>query len=115
MANPKKGVAKRKVRPPATTPDAREQQMIALAVDEAERQLLEGRASSQVITHYLKLGTTKEKIEQEILIEQKKLLQAKTEDLASAKRVEELYKNALDAMRNYTGNGRSDENDDEIL
>ena len=113
MANPKKGVAKRKVRPPATTPEAREQQMIALAVDEAERQLREGRASSQVITHYLKLGTTKEKIEQEILVEQKKLLQAKTEDMASNKKVEELYKNALDAMRNYTGNsgGRYDEED----
>ena len=58
-------------RPPATTPEARENQMIALAVDLAERQLLEGTASSQVITHYLKLGSTKERIEKEILEKQK--------------------------------------------
>lgn len=90
-------------RPPATTPEARENQLISLAVDLAERQLSEGTASSQVITHYLKLGSTKERIEKEILQEQKTLLQAKTENLQSAKRVEELYENALNAMRSYSG------------
>lgn len=88
---------------PALTPDAREQQMISLAVDCAERQLLEGTASSQVIVHYLKLATKKERIENEILEEQKKLITAKTEDLQAAKRNEELYQKVLDAMAIYTG------------
>ena len=57
-------------RRPALTPEARENQLISLAVDLAEKQLQEGTASSQVITHYLKLGSTKEKIEKEILEKQ---------------------------------------------
>ena len=96
-------------RPPATTPEARENQLIALAVDLAEKQLSKGTASSQVITHYLKLGSTKEQIEKEILIQQKELIQAKTEALRAAKRVEELYANALNAMRTYSGQGGSDD------
>lgn len=98
-------------RPPATTPEARENQMIALAVDLAEKQLVEGTASSQVISHYLKLGSTKEKLEKEILEKQKELITAKTEAIHSAKRVEELYKNALNAMRSYSGGGYSDDDD----
>ena len=98
-------------RRPALTPEARENQMIALAVDLAEKQLMEGTASSQVITHYLKLGSTKERIEKEILLEQKKMIVAKTENLQSQKRVEELYADAMKAMRKYTGAG-SEEIDD---
>lgn len=93
----------------ATTPEARENQLISLAVDLAEKQLLEGTASSQVITHYLKLGSTKEKIEKEILEKQKELIEAKTEALQSAKRVEELYTKAIDAMRNYSGQGNGND------
>lgn len=98
----------RKMRP-ALTPEARENQMISLAVDLAEQQLRDGTASSQVITHYLKLGSTKERIEKEILEKQKELISAKTESMKSAQRVEELYTNALNAMRNYSGHGDSDE------
>ena len=98
---------------PATTPEARENQMIALAVDLAEKQLIEGTASSQVITHYLKLATTKEKIEREILEKQKELIVAKTEYLQSAKRIEELYSNALKAMQNYSGQTCSMEDDED--
>lgn len=92
----------RKIRP-ALSPEARENQMISLAVDLAERQLVEGTASSQVITHYLKLGSTKERIEKEILEKQKELIEAKTQTLQSAQRVEELYSNALNAMKKYSG------------
>lgn len=95
---------------PALTPEARENQLISLAVDLAEQQLLDGTASSQVITHYLKLGSTKERLEKQIMQEQKKLLEAKTEAIQSAKRVEELYANALNAMKNYSGQS-SDEDD----
>ena len=89
----------------ALTPEARENQLIYLATDLAEKQLREGTASSQVITHYLKLGSSKEKLEQDILRENKKLLTAKTEALQSAKRVEELYTEAITAMRRYSGHG----------
>ena len=98
-------------RAPAKTVEARENQLIALAVDLAEKQLEKGSASSQVITHYLKLGSTKERLEKEILVHQKDLLVAKTESIQSAKKVEELYKNALDAMRTYSGQGGPVEDD----
>lgn len=90
-------------RPPATTPEGRENQLVSLAVELAERQLREGTASSQVITHYLKLGTTRERLEQERLASENELLKAKVEALSSAARVEELYKEALNAMRSYAG------------
>lgn len=92
-------------RPPATTPDSRENQLISLAVDLAEKQLSEGTASSQVISHYLKLGSSQARLEKEILFHQKELIQAKTENLKSAKKQEELYSNALNAMRTYSGRG----------
>ncbi len=94
---------------PALDPEARENQLIALAINLAEKQLIEGTASSQVITHYLKLGSTKERIEKEILEKQKDLITAKTEAIQSAKRVEELYANALEAMRTYSGHKSNDE------
>lgn len=87
----------------ARTLEAREDQLIALAVDLAEQQLRDGTASAQVITHYLKLGSTKDRLEKEIMAEQKELLKAKTESIQSAKRQEELYSNALNAMRSYSG------------
>lgn len=98
----------RKLRP-ALSPEAQENRMISLAVDLAERQLIEGTASSQVITHYLKLATTKEKLERELLEKELALKQAKTEALQSAKRIEELYSEAISAMRNYSGQGEPDE------
>lgn len=97
-----KGSATKELRP-ATNPEARENQLISLAVDLAEKQLREGTASSQVISHFLRLGSTKEKLEKEILEKQKDLITAKTENLRSAKEIEELYNNAINAMRSYSG------------
>lgn len=94
---------------PALTPEARENQLIFLATELAEQQLRDGTASSQVITHYLKLGSTKERIEKEILEKQKELITAKTEVLQSTKRMEELYVDAINAMKSYSGHGDSDE------
>lgn len=94
---------------PALTPEARENQMISLAVDLAEQQLRDGTASSQVIAHYLKLGSTKANLEKEKLIQENELLKAKTEAMQSAKRIEELYENALNAMRNYSSSGGLDD------
>lgn len=98
----------RRIRP-ATNPEAREKQLIALAVDLVEQRLLDGTASSQETTHFLKLGSMKNRLEMEKLQEENRLLQAKTEALQSAKRVEELYSEAISAMRRYSGNGDSDE------
>lgn len=94
---------------PALTPEARENQLIALAVDLAEKQLIEGTASSQVITHYLKLGSTKERIEKEILEKQKELISAKTEAIKDSKDMKALYKEALSAMQRYSGRGGSED------
>lgn len=96
----------RKTRP-ALTPEAQENKMISLAVDLAERQLLEGTASSQVITHYLKLGSMRERREREKLEEEVKLLRAKTETLEAARRTEEQYMAVIAAMKKYSG--KSDE------
>lgn len=90
-------------RPPATTPEARENQLIGKAVDLAERQLEDGTASAQVISHYLKLGSSREVLEQERLVNENALLEAKREAMASAARVEELYGAAINAMRAYAG------------
>lgn len=90
---------------PALNPEARENQLIYLATELAEQQLRDGTASSQVITHYLKLGSSKEKIEKEILEKQKQLITAKTEMLKSAKNMEELCTNAINAMKSYSGHG----------
>ena len=83
------GSSSRKIRP-ALTPEARENQMISLAVDLAEKQLLEGTASSQVITHFLKLGSTKAQVEKELLERQRDLAAAKTDSLKSQQKIEEL-------------------------
>ena len=95
-------------RNPAAEPEDRENQLISLATRLAEKQLREGTASAQVITHYLKLGSTKEKLEKEKLMEENKLLRAKTEALQTAKKAEEAYVDVLKAMRRYSGNDSDD-------
>ena len=82
-----------------------------MAVNLAEEQLIDGTASSQVITHYLKLGTTREHLEKEVLAEKRDQLRAKTESLASGKDAQELYSNAVDAMRAYSGSDGEVSND----
>ena len=89
--------------PPAQDPVAREKQLINLAVDLAEKQLIEGTASPSVLTHYLKLASTRETVEREILEKQAKLITAKTDSISQAKDTEEMVKQAIDAMRTYSG------------
>lgn len=98
---------------PALTPEARENQLISLAVDLAEKQLLEGTASSQVITHYLKLGSMREQVEREKLRRENELLAAKAEAVKAADRRDELYKEAINAMRRYSGQRVEEDEDDE--
>lgn len=103
--------ATRKKLPPALTPEGRESQLISAAMNLAEKQLLDGTATSQVITHFLKLGTEKYEREIEKLRKENALLQAKTESLESAKRMEELYDKAIKSMKDYSGLSGEDEED----
>ena len=111
MANPTKddGPPKRQ-RPPARTPEGRENQLVSLAYDLAERQLSDGTASSQVITHFLKEASTRQRLENEILKLQTDLVKAKTENLRASARTDELFSEAIKAMRTYSGQNRGDEN-----
>lgn len=90
-------------RPPASTPDERENQLIAEAINLAEKQIMEGTASAQVITHYLRLGSSKTRLENEKLRRENELLKARTEALESQKDIKKLYSEALKAMRTYSG------------
>ena len=95
-------------RPPATTPEGREQQLTALAMDAIEKRIRNGTASAQELTHFAKLGSPTSKLERQILEKQKELLEAKTAAIKSQERTEELYKNALSAMRTYSGSPEKD-------
>ena len=94
----------------AETPEARESQLISLVFDLAERKIRDGTASSQVMTHFLKLGTIHAELEKEKLVHENELLRAKTEAIKSQQRMAEMYANALAAMRSYSGNDDSGEN-----
>ena len=94
---------------PALSPEARENQLISLAVDLVEQRLIDGTASSQETTHFLKLATTKARLEKEILEQQKDLMLAKTEQIRSEQHKEELYEEVINALRKYNGQGDSDE------
>ncbi len=98
----------RKMRP-ALTPEAKENQMISYAMDLAEKQLREGTASSQIIVHYLKLATEKERLEQEKIKQEIELQKAKTKALASDEEIKTMYADAIKAMQKYSGYGDQSE------
>lgn len=93
----------------ALTPEARENQLINLAVDLAEQQLRDGTASSQVITHFLKQATAKTQLELEKIKKENMLLEAKTKAIESGEEMKVMYDKAIKAMRNYAGYGDPDE------
>ena len=97
---------------PALTPEARENQLISLAIDLVEQRQLDGTASSQETTHFLKLGSSKAVLEREKLLEENKLLRAKTEALEADKRSQADYQEVLRALRSYSGQGDPDEYED---
>lgn len=94
---------------PASNPEERENQMISLAVNLAEQQLREGTASSQVIVHYLKLASTRNKLEEEKIKYETAMLQAKKDALNKSGQLQELMANALEAFRSYSGNTEESE------
>ena len=98
----------------AKTQEDREEQMIALATNLAEQQILDGTASSQVITHFLRLGSSKERLENQLREKEKELMDAKTEAIKSSKRTEELYEKAMRAFTDYKGVSEDGDEDDEL-
>ena len=88
---------------PAITPEGRESQLVDLAMDLVEKRMRNGTATSQEVTHFLKLGSSREHLEQERLRHENELTAMKMEMLASQGRQEELYKEALIAMSTYQG------------
>lgn len=112
VKSPNQNGSKTRLRP-ALTPEARESQLISLAYDLVESRLLEGTATSQETTYFLKLASSKTKLENEKLIEENKLLRAKTEAIQSEKKNEEFYAKVLSALKKYNGQGSQDDDQDE--
>lgn len=96
----------------ALNPENRESQLISLAMDRAEQQLIDGTASSQVITHFLKLGTARAELEKEKLKKENAVLEAKAKMYQSGEEIKELYENAIKAIRDYGGHGGEENYDD---
>ncbi len=90
-------------RKPAASREERENELIALAVDVVERRLRDNTATSQEVVHFLKLGSTRERLEQQRLKHETALIEARVNDLAATARIEELYKDAISAMKIYQG------------
>lgn len=98
---------------PPMTQEARETQLISLAMDLAEQRLRDGTASAQEITYYLRLGSQRDRLEREMLEAKNELLNAKTEAIKAAERTEELYAEAIKAFRLYGGEGDEEDYDDD--
>ena len=96
---------------PASSPEERENQLISLAYDLAEKRLIEGTATSQEVVHFLKMGSVRQQEELEKLRSENELLKARTESIQSDKATEQLYKEAIDAMRSYQPTQEDDIND----
>lgn len=91
-------------RRPALSPEAREKQLISYAYDLVEQRLLDGTASSQETTHFLKLASAKYRMELEVMEQKRDLDKAKKKAIESSEEMKEVYENALEAMRRYSGN-----------
>lgn len=103
----------KRIPPPALDPDAREKQMIALSEDLAEQRIRDGSASSQLLIHYLKLGSSRERVEKERLKNENELLKAKVKDLESSRRTEQLFEEALKVFGIYKGEQEPEEYEDQ--
>lgn len=99
----------REKRPPARTPEEEENYMIEISMREAEKKILSGKASSQLLTHFLKKASMKDRLEKQKLEAEVELMKAKTESLKSQRALDELYSKAIKAFAIYTGNDEEDE------
>lgn len=105
--------SRRKV-PPARTPEGRENRLIGLAVDLAEKKLLDGTASSQIISLLLNLATTKAQLELEKMRSDLKVADAKIESMQAQQKSSELYEKAIEAFKRYNGVIEEDDDDEDL-
>lgn len=112
MARGKKITKPDRDAPPSASLEARENELILLATNLAEKQLRDGSASSQIIAHYLRLGTTRERLEQERLRSENELARAKRDKIQSDQRSEELFQDAINAFKTYAGHGDEEDYDE---
>lgn len=89
----------------ATSMEARENELISLAYDAVEKRIREGTATSQEIVHFLKLGSSTDRLQKELMESEMRLKDAKIQALESAEHLEKLYSDAIDAMKRYSGHG----------
>lgn len=97
-----------KRRRPPTTPEGHENQLVSLAFEAIERRIRDGTASAQELVHFAKLGSSRERLEQQRIKHEVELLQVKTENYAAQERMEELYSKAIGAMKDYSGGDSTD-------
>lgn len=105
-------IVKRRDQAPGKTVESRENQIARLAYDLVEKRIKEGTATSQEVVHFLKLGSSMTQLEKAKLENENKLLAAKTENLESQKKIEELYANAIKSMRLYQGREEIEDDED---
>lgn len=113
VKSPNPSNSNRKPMRPALSPEAREQQLISLAVDLVEQRLIDGTASAQETTHFLKLASRKAKLEAERAELENELIKAKTQAIHDQADMKTLYKDAIAAMRRYSGHGSDPEDGDD--
>lgn len=101
-----------KKRKKALTPEARENQIIALVIDVEEERIRNGQATAQELIHWMKLASAKARLEQKKLENENLLIQAKVDAIKAQQNTEELYKKALAAMRSYQGEPEEEDYDD---
>lgn len=112
VKSPSSSNSNKKPMRPALTPEARENQLISLAIDLVEQRLLDGTASAQETTHFLKLASRKAKLEVERAELENKLIEAKTQAINDQADMKTLYKDAIAAMRRYSGHADESDEDD---
>lgn len=100
-------------RSPAKTPEERESMLIAMSLSRIEQQIADGTVSSQVLTHFAKLGSSRERLEQERLRNENEVLRKKVQTMEAAVDVKNLMEDALAAFKGYSGQPFYDEDADD--
>jgi len=92
-----------KRRAPAVTPEQRNNQLVSMSFDAAEKMIMDGKATSQLLVHFLKQQTARDNLELAKLEKENMLLEARTSQISAGEDVRELYQNAIAAMTEYKG------------
>lgn len=89
-----------KTTPPLSDKD-HEAKLISLTLQMAEQQLIDGTASSQVMTHFLRLGSIRSKVELEKLRLENNLLTEKIQSEKMGQQLKEMFQDVMESLRDY--------------